>query len=159
MTAAEINSVSEWLAGFVREEALPQKLFLLHQFRFSMITERETIQAPPELAVVIQMDCQGPLPSKYETYAVLTAGTEVRCGAGAGRTSTTRTLQPPLRRRRSPSRPSRSSSATNEGRLALGESALSCLVPSWAAIGLRWPNATMPPDPDSRGRLSLTPTP
>jgi hypothetical protein len=24
---------------------------------------------------------------------------------------------------------------------------------------LRWPNATMPPDPDSRGRLSLTPTP
>lgn len=114
MTAAEINSVSEWLAGFVREEALPQKLFLLHQFRFSMITERETIQAPPELAVVIQMDCQGPLPSKYETYAVLTAGTEVRCGAGAGRTSTTRTRRwrPPLRS--SPSTPSRSSSVSSE---------------------------------------------
>jgi hypothetical protein len=74
--AAEINRVSEWLAGIVREEALPQKLFIVHQFRFSMITERETIQAPPELAVVIQMDGQGPLTTKYDTYDVLTAGTE-----------------------------------------------------------------------------------
>ena len=76
MTAAEINSVSEWLAGIVREDALPQKLFIIHQFRFSMITERETIQAPPELAVVIQMDGQGPLSTKYLTYDQLTAGTE-----------------------------------------------------------------------------------
>ena len=76
VTAAEINSVSEWLAGIVREEALPQKLFIIHQFRFSMITDRETIQAPPELAVVIQMDGQGPLSTKYLTYDQLTAGTE-----------------------------------------------------------------------------------
>jgi len=76
VTAAEINSVSEWLSGIVREEALPQKLFLVHQFRFSMISDRETIQTPPELAVVIQMDGQGPLTTKYQTYDVLTAGTE-----------------------------------------------------------------------------------
>ncbi len=76
VTAAEINTVSEWLAGIVREEALPQKLFLIHQFRFSMITERETIESPSELAVVIQMDGQGPLTTKYQTYDVLTAGTE-----------------------------------------------------------------------------------
>jgi hypothetical protein len=76
VTAAEINTVSEWLAGIVREEALPQKLFIVHQFRFSMITERETIETPPELAVVLQMDGQGPLTTKYQTYDVLTAGTE-----------------------------------------------------------------------------------
>jgi hypothetical protein len=76
VTAAEINSVSEWLAGIVREEALPQKLFLIHQFRFSMITDRETIEAPSELAVVIQMDGQGPLSTKYLTYDQLTADTE-----------------------------------------------------------------------------------
>ncbi len=76
VTAAEINTVSEWLAEIVREEALPQKLFIIHQFRFSMITERETIEAPPELAVVIQMDGQGPLSTKYLTYDQLTAGTE-----------------------------------------------------------------------------------
>lgn len=71
--AAEINLVSEWLATIVREEALPQKLFLVHQFRFDMITGRETIQLRPELATVIQMDGQGPLPTKYETFGALTA--------------------------------------------------------------------------------------
>jgi hypothetical protein len=74
--ASEINAVAEWLAGIVREEALPQKLFLLHQFRFSMITNRDDLVTPPELAVVVQMDGQGPLPTKYETWAALTAGTE-----------------------------------------------------------------------------------
>jgi hypothetical protein len=74
--AAEVNRVSEWLAGIVAEEALPQKLFLVHQFRFSMITNRDLIETPPELAVVIQMDGQGPLPTKYETYRAITTGTE-----------------------------------------------------------------------------------
>ncbi len=69
--AAEVNQVSEWLAGLVREEALPQKLFLIHQFKLSMITNRETIEIRPELATVIQMDGQGPLGSKYGTWAAL----------------------------------------------------------------------------------------
>ncbi len=73
--AAEINRVSEWLAGIVRQEALPQKVFMVHQFKLSMITNRDLIQTPPELAVVIQMDGQGPLGSKYGTFdALLAAG-------------------------------------------------------------------------------------
>jgi hypothetical protein len=74
--AAEINQVSDWLTEIVREERLPQKYFLIHQFRFSMITNRELIQTPPELFTVIQMDGQGPLPTKYETYSAITAGQE-----------------------------------------------------------------------------------
>ena len=70
--AAEINLVSEWLARIVREEALPQKMFLLHQFRLDMITNRPAVELRPELATVIQMDGQGPIGTKYETYAVLT---------------------------------------------------------------------------------------
>ncbi len=70
--AAEINHVVEWLAGIVREEALPQKLLVLHQFRFSMITDRELIDTPPELAVLIHMDGQGPLNLKYNTWNFLT---------------------------------------------------------------------------------------
>ena len=42
--------------------------------RFSMITHRETIETPPELAVVIQMDGQGTLATKYNTWNVLTKG-------------------------------------------------------------------------------------
>ena len=70
--AAEINRVVEWLAGIVREEALPQKLLIVHQFRFSMITNREQIETPPELAVMIHMDGQGSLGAKYNTWNTLT---------------------------------------------------------------------------------------
>ena len=76
--AEEINEVVAWLAGVVREESLPQKLLIVHQFRFSMITNRELIETPPELAVVIQMDGQGSLGAKYNTWNVLTKGTEER---------------------------------------------------------------------------------
>ena len=70
--AAEINRVVEWLAAIVREEALPQKLLIVHQFRFSMITNRPLIETPPELAVLIQMDGQGSLEAKYSTWNALT---------------------------------------------------------------------------------------
>ena len=70
--AAEINQVVDWLAGIVREEGLPQKLLIVHQFRFSMITNREQIKTPPELAVMIHMDGQGSLSAKYNTWNALT---------------------------------------------------------------------------------------
>lgn len=74
--AAEVNQVVNWLAGIVREESLPQKLLIVHQFRFSMITNRDLIKTPPELAVVIQMDGQGSLSAKYNTWNALTRDTE-----------------------------------------------------------------------------------
>ena len=49
---------------------------MVHQFRFTMIRDRETISVPPELAVVIHMDGQGPLATKYSTWGALTAGAE-----------------------------------------------------------------------------------
>jgi hypothetical protein len=74
--AAEVNEVSEWLAALVREHELPQKLFVLHQFRFTMLQNRELIEARPELWTVIQMDGQGLISDKYETWNALTAGWE-----------------------------------------------------------------------------------
>ena len=74
--AAEINRVAAWLAAIVREEALPQKLFIIHQFRHSMITNRARIDTPSELAVLIQMDGQGPLEVKYTTWNALTRETD-----------------------------------------------------------------------------------
>ena len=70
--AAEINQVSEWLAGIVREEALPQKLLIVHQFHVSMITNRHRIETPPELAVVIHMDGHGSQGTKQSTWDILT---------------------------------------------------------------------------------------
>ena len=71
--AAEINQVSEWLAGLVREEALPQKLFIVHQFHVSMITNRHRIETPPELAVLIHMDGHGSPRTKQHTWDILTS--------------------------------------------------------------------------------------
>lgn len=78
VSAAEINQVAEWLAELVRTERLPQKLLLVHQFKLTMITEREDLISPSELALVIQMDGQGPLATKFETWSALLPGASDR---------------------------------------------------------------------------------
>ncbi len=74
--AAEVNTVVHWLADLVRDNGLPQKMLIVHQFREFMIQDRETLESRPELQMVIQMDGQGPIPTKDTTWAALTAGTE-----------------------------------------------------------------------------------
>ena len=76
--AEEVQEVADWLAELTRENNLPEKLLILHQFRFSMLPDREEIEAPPELAVVVHMDGQGAQSAKDETYDALTAGVEDR---------------------------------------------------------------------------------
>jgi len=66
--ADEINDVVDYLVGLVHEEVLPQKILVLHQFQRSMLPDRELVQTPPELAVVVHVDGQGSLGSKYGTY-------------------------------------------------------------------------------------------
>ena len=74
--ASEVNTVVDWLADLVRDNGLPQKMLIVHQFQTRMIVDRETLERRPELQMVIQMDGQGPIPTKDETYAVLTSGTD-----------------------------------------------------------------------------------
>jgi hypothetical protein len=76
--AAEVQEVADWLAELVREHRLPQKLLVLHQFRHSMLPDRDEVVAPPELAVVVHMDGQGAIGTKYETYDAITRGAEDR---------------------------------------------------------------------------------
>ena len=74
--AAEVNSVVDWLADLVRDNNLPQKVLLLHQFRDFMLEDRDTIYTRPELQLMIQMDGQGPVEAKYGTWDFLTQGWE-----------------------------------------------------------------------------------
>lgn len=74
--AAEVNLVVDWLADLVRDNGLPQKMIIVHQFRDFMIQDRATLKERPELQMVIQMDGQGPIATKDTTWAVLTSGTE-----------------------------------------------------------------------------------
>jgi hypothetical protein len=75
VSAAEVNSVVDWLADFTRERKLPQKMLLLHQFKTFMLEDREQIDATrDELAVVTQMDGHGPTSTKLETWNTIRPG-------------------------------------------------------------------------------------
>ncbi|HEX3568766.1 MAG TPA: hypothetical protein VHT70_03780 [Candidatus Saccharimonadales bacterium] len=66
---SEINATADWLATLTRQNKLPQKLFVLHQFRLSMITNRGALNTThPELANIIQMDGNGTQPTKLDTW-------------------------------------------------------------------------------------------
>nr|WP_246324658.1 hypothetical protein [Petropleomorpha daqingensis] len=65
----EVNAVSTWLADLTREHRLPQKLFVVHQFRTGMIDGRERLDTSrPELAVTIHADGQGAPGDKQATW-------------------------------------------------------------------------------------------
>ncbi|HEX5331399.1 MAG TPA: hypothetical protein VFW79_02030 [Cellulomonas sp.] len=71
----EVNATAAWLADFTRERALPQKLFVLHQFAPRMIVGRERLDlGHDELAVVLHVDGQGGQPAKTGTWALLHDG-------------------------------------------------------------------------------------
>jgi hypothetical protein len=70
-TAAEINGVSDYVAGLVKANNLPEKLFLVHQFRLDMLPDREKIVPRDGLAVVFHADGFGPQKEKKEVYQAL----------------------------------------------------------------------------------------
>ncbi|CAN5182901.1 hypothetical protein BH11ACT1_BH11ACT1_30900 [soil metagenome] len=71
----EVNATAAWLADFTRERALPQKLFVLHEFAPRMIAGRERLDlSRDELAVVLHVDGQGGQPAKAGTWALLHDG-------------------------------------------------------------------------------------
>ncbi|MBW0091033.1 hypothetical protein I4I73_19475 [Pseudonocardia sp. KRD-184] len=71
----EVNAVATWLADLTRDNALPQKLLMVHQFRLTMIRERERLDTSrDELAVVLHADGFGVPGEKLETWAALHQG-------------------------------------------------------------------------------------
>lgn len=69
--AAEVNAVSALLATIVRENKLPEKLLVLHQFRTSMLPDREKIVARPGLATVFHADGNGDIMTKVKVLTAL----------------------------------------------------------------------------------------
>ncbi len=66
--AAEVNRVSEYVAGLVDRHRLPEKLFVLHQFRSSMLPDVQKIRKRPGLAMVQHVDGFGTRPEKDATW-------------------------------------------------------------------------------------------
>ncbi len=71
----EVNAVSAWLAQLVRDNHLPQKMFVLHQFMLRMVPERERLDmSHDELAMVVHVDGQGHQGSKVGTWNAIREG-------------------------------------------------------------------------------------
>ncbi|MGY1723316.1 hypothetical protein [Blastococcus sp. SYSU DS0533] len=71
----EVNRVVTWLADLTRENRLPQKLLVLHQFRLDMIPGRERVDlGRDELAVMVHADGQGGQGAKQGTWNALRQG-------------------------------------------------------------------------------------
>ncbi len=66
--AAELNEVSAWLSGLVTAGDLPEKLFVIHQFRTDMVRGIGRVRPRPGLAMVQHVDGFGPPQAKLATY-------------------------------------------------------------------------------------------
>jgi len=70
--ASEINTTGAWLDQLVRDHNLPQKVFLLHQFRLDMISNRQTLVTNYDnLRVLIHADGFGSPGAKDNTWNTL----------------------------------------------------------------------------------------
>ncbi len=73
LEAARINEVSAYLSALVAKHRLPEKVFLVHQFRAFMVPDREQVVDRFGLATVFHIDGFGPRHSKKETYDLLSS--------------------------------------------------------------------------------------
>lgn len=74
LDSSRINAVASWLDAFTASKHLPQKLFVVHQFRLSMIgNERQLKTDYDNIAVLIHMDGQGTQANKDATWRSVVA--------------------------------------------------------------------------------------
>ncbi|KQQ41747.1 hypothetical protein [Nocardioides sp. Leaf307] len=78
--AREVDRTSAWLAGLVRRWELPQKLFVLHQFRTDMVRDLAAVTSRRELATVQHVDGFGAPREKLATYRAVVRPQQFRRG-------------------------------------------------------------------------------
>lgn len=68
VSAWEVNLTSRWLEELTARRGLPEKIFMVHQFRSSMIRNIGAVRARPHLASVQHIDGFGTPGQKVATY-------------------------------------------------------------------------------------------
>ena len=83
VSATEVNQIAAELAATTVERLdLPEKLFVIHQFTDDMITSKELLEPPEELATVLNVDGFGDPPNKIAKYDELAPRRQSGFGAG-----------------------------------------------------------------------------
>lgn len=68
VSAVELNQTAAWLSGLVARNGLPEKVFMIHQFRTDMIPGIARVRGRANLAMVQHVDGFGPPGAKLGTY-------------------------------------------------------------------------------------------
>jgi len=76
--AEDINYVSNYLAGIVRKNNLPPKIFIVHRFTKKMVTNYKNIKLHPEIQLVMDMDGWGEPSLKDGTWHYFIKGEPVQ---------------------------------------------------------------------------------
>ena len=70
----EVNETAAWLAELTRSNALPQKVFMLHQFQLQMLRDRDQLRTDlPEIVTVVHADGHGTPDLKQGTWGAIKA--------------------------------------------------------------------------------------
>jgi hypothetical protein len=69
--ASEITWVQNTLADFSVEHGIPPKILVIHQFHYTMITNKDQLAPVPGVQLVIHADGHGPPEMKQTTYDVM----------------------------------------------------------------------------------------
>ncbi len=72
ITAAKVNQLSRHVAAIVRDNQLPEKLFVVHQFTADMIRDKARVIARPGLAMTMNVDGFGDRANKVSKYREFT---------------------------------------------------------------------------------------
>jgi len=72
VAAQDVNAVARHVAAIVRRYALPEKLFVVHQFTPNMIAGKEQVRRLPGLAMTMNVDGFGDRPNKIAKYRQFT---------------------------------------------------------------------------------------
>ncbi len=76
VSITEVNSVVSWLARLTAQYRLPQKLLVLHEFKLREIGDQQRLDTHnDDLAIVMDMDGQGPPAMKQQTWDAVTSAT------------------------------------------------------------------------------------
>ena len=73
VSASEVNRTSAYLAKVVKDNNLPEKLFVLHQFTNDMVQNKELVKKRPGLATVFNVDGFGTQAAKLSKYKEFTS--------------------------------------------------------------------------------------
>ncbi|MEA2142580.1 MAG: hypothetical protein QOI64_1010 [Solirubrobacteraceae bacterium] len=73
VTAEQVNEVSAYVSAFVTDHDLPDKLFVVHQFTSSMISDKQRVEQRLGLALTMNVDGFGDRSNKESKYDLFTS--------------------------------------------------------------------------------------